>query len=369
MIRTLPFPTVPVAGESFTSYIDRAAWRLGASPHALLARVFPDSVDLAILRYAYGKSVDLPDDLIEHVALACGLEPHQLEPLFLRRATPLASRLPADPRNLPSDQLRRQLRTSTLRLTTSLFCPRCLRDDGGAWHLHWRYPIAFMCARHRVLLEPACTSCVRPAGETRSEKASIRTFIRWTLNPTRCRNSIRGQGRHGHNATPCASDLADTPTTPIKSRRLSRAQLRIAAIDDFNELRRLQTVTSYLMQYSPDLGDFPDAVATPFRDYAFRRDSARRRGVFTGRNQKGDPEPRVLAGPLTLASELLFADFDPTPMTTSIHRQAYELGQYLATESALALDPDVLEIAGRVGWNAVRTAIRDSRPSAAGWRG
>lgn len=45
------------------------------------------------------------------------------------------------------------------RARGSRFCPACLLETGGRWHLAWRLGWTFACLRHHCLLADACPHC------------------------------------------------------------------------------------------------------------------------------------------------------------------------------------------------------------------
>lgn len=83
------------------------------------------------------------------------------------------------------------------RRGSSRWCPSCLRETGGAWQLWWRFPFAFACGVHRVLLEDICASCGMdglPLTQMRDD---------W-LDTTRCHRRMPGTGSCRQR---CGADL------------------------------------------------------------------------------------------------------------------------------------------------------------------
>lgn len=218
--RYSPLPVCPplVDGESFTSWMNRIAARNQLPLSLVLARLTVAGGDLQRdMPTNYGLS--LTDRQIDAVAAMTGATPAALKNSLIDRYHGESVDLSAYHED-PTRGVITIARSEWVHLSRSTYCPDCLRENGGAWLLHWRLPWSFVCPSHHNLLAALCPGCERAAGRERSDHATRPGFISAIPEPTLCRNSVdsRDAGfdvRSGAAAKPCGYDLIDTVSTHV----------------------------------------------------------------------------------------------------------------------------------------------------------
>ncbi|MEJ7783942.1 MAG: TniQ family protein [Solirubrobacteraceae bacterium] len=186
----IPIRLQPLPGESFDGWLDAYSQRLKVSSFELgEALGIP-----APLLHLRGANVALghPDLDPERVAArACGIDPARVAALWFGLAR--YERLVA--KRVGGRWLARALRP----MTSSRYCPTCLRDSAGRWRAVWRLPWYLACETHETILASGCPHC---GGTQRN--AGLRAEYRPALM-TSCSHSSTGkQGRVDHR---CRHDL------------------------------------------------------------------------------------------------------------------------------------------------------------------
>lgn len=194
-MHTLPIRLAPLPGESFISWMEASAHRNGVDLREQLVAVGLHRHRQPVVDH----TIFLLDREAESVAAATGVGVRRLHATTLRTYAGHAVEL---------NEAHRAV--NRLRLwgagRAGRFCPRCLAERGGRWHLRWRLPWAFACTRHRLLLPHACTSCGK---QVRAGKISI------TASAPGHQCSSKEDGRAGRF---CGADLTLTPAVTLDSR-------------------------------------------------------------------------------------------------------------------------------------------------------
>lgn len=81
------------------------------------------------------------------------------------------------------------------------YCPDCLHDRPGVFHLTWRSPWLFACVRHHRLLHDSCSACQGALVEMRGRNYDL-------FDPSTCRANLAPPG--GTRTIPCRALLAQT---------------------------------------------------------------------------------------------------------------------------------------------------------------
>ncbi|MBN9632073.1 MAG: TniQ family protein [Actinobacteria bacterium] len=81
------------------------------------------------------------------------------------------------------------------------YCPDCIREQPGVFHLVWRSPWSFACVRHQRLLHDSCSACHKSLVEMRGSNRDL-------FDPSTCRANLEPAG--ATRTTPCRAPLADT---------------------------------------------------------------------------------------------------------------------------------------------------------------
>jgi TniQ len=218
-VRTLPLRLSPVEGESLTGYIARYAHTFQFEPGDVIRGLGLDRGTGSVA--AAGRfGVSLSADQLEHAAFATGIRTEVLEGMLLARYAGLASDRSAGavPIPLGSAGYRHEV-----LIWCSLFCPRCLRED-GAWRLRWQLAWSAVCISHQVLLLRRCPRCggVPHVGPRRRWQQDHQGLL---SDPSRCSRRHRGALCRANLAAAEAVSVADDS-------RLLAAQQRIDALLD-----------------------------------------------------------------------------------------------------------------------------------------
>lgn len=316
----LPVRIEPSLDESFSSYLDRLAWRLGVPLTALLESAGLTEVIQTRFRQ-YGVTLDRASrDAFAHTAW---LDPETVDGLLLSRYDGIAldlaalSTRPAFLRGLPK---RRWVYTRG-----SLFCPACLEEREGAWKLSWRFPWSYACVEHALLLVDRCPRCGLFPESTGGVRPSLSGSIR---TPGVCSNRIKVAA--SDRVVTCEARLARARTKSLSSwPDLLSVQASISAnlVDStarsilgvprsaLEYFDGLQSLCSFLLAFAEpqDLGRAPASVRAAFcgwfhnRELRFHDPGAsdiRRQS----RHHFGPPrQSALLAGVLPLAASVLEA--------------------------------------------------------------
>ncbi|WP_327743252.1 TniQ family protein [Streptomyces europaeiscabiei] len=222
--RRLPTVPVPEPGESFASWLTRAAadWELspGQAAQAIGLECRPGSV---VWPRFFG--VTLTRRSLLGAVSATGLDPASLHAMQLARYCGTA--LDFDGLDLAAETSLTPLANREWALFTgSRACPKCLAER-PVWQLWWRLGIAAVCPVHRVLLVDVCRRCGRRVG--RGYVGHPRGLI--TRLPvaelTRCHNR-RPAGRR-RKAGLCDQRLQTLPALPVPA-ALADLQQRVLAV-------------------------------------------------------------------------------------------------------------------------------------------
>ncbi len=145
-IRTLPMRVTPVTGEALDSWLEAVAHRYAVSFGDVLS-----AHGITCTHRWPGWWLTLPDEDIDHVAAAAGVDPEVIRAMTVERYRCDARRR--------DEQRHRVDGALWVRRSNSRFCPDCLRETGGRWQVAWRLTWSFACIKHGCLLADRCPDC------------------------------------------------------------------------------------------------------------------------------------------------------------------------------------------------------------------
>lgn len=158
--RRLGITVVPVPGESFPSWVDRMAVRMGTSRGWVIRRLGIELVPSgaqAVWPLRYGISMSRND--LDAVRSATGVPQEQVSAMLLSAYDGTVLDMSTLGGGLSGD--RAGSRAWGL-LRGPRCCPDCVATGDGAWHLWWRLGGAAACPEHSALLYGRCPRCRLP---------------------------------------------------------------------------------------------------------------------------------------------------------------------------------------------------------------
>lgn len=105
------------------------------------------------------------------------------------------------------------------------YCPACMEEAPGVWHLAWQWPYAAVCAHHGVALVGECPGCHRPP------------FLRWgsgatragvMVDSTKCMNA--GPGAPSKSGVTCGFPLSHAVAVEASERDVAARSIIDAAL-------------------------------------------------------------------------------------------------------------------------------------------
>ncbi|WP_431037749.1 TniQ family protein [Streptomyces sp. P6-2-1] len=228
--RRLPAVLLPVAGESFPSWLHRVAadWQIppGRAARLLGLECTPG---YRVPRPAWF-GVSLTQRSLQGLMAATGLDERALGEMQLSRYADTALDLFA--RELP-DQSREMAylgrpRQEWALTTSSRACPHCLALR-PVWPVWWRLGIAAVCPEHRVLLVDVCSQCDERLGSGYTGRPQGLTTRLPMLDLDRCNN--RRPAGHESKAGLCRRRLSALATVTVPT-ELAALQQRVLDIAD-----------------------------------------------------------------------------------------------------------------------------------------
>jgi TniQ len=154
-VRRLSHVPVPVAGESFDSWVDRTAHVLQLSRSEALA-------SLGLSPYLTTHALDLDPGGLRSVCSTSGLPEQVIRSMLVSRLLPLLRHTGT---SLAPDRVLRPVGAMALRnwmpLAGSPVCPACIAA-GRAWRLCWKLPFVTTCVEHDIYLVGWCPACACP---------------------------------------------------------------------------------------------------------------------------------------------------------------------------------------------------------------
>ena len=196
----LPIRLLPGAGESFGSYLRRAAHALGTTP-----RMLATGLDLTP---GETNSLLLDPATTHRIAERLGLRTSEIDDLHATRWHPTVLNL----RLLGHPQ---RLHRPWIDTLNTRFCPWCL-DENGYWRLDWRLPWICTCDDHEIWLHDHCPHC----GSTQRDDA-------WAARAT-TPDSCLSCAKSLTEATPEEADLHARRRTYAAQRLLAEEDSTIA---------------------------------------------------------------------------------------------------------------------------------------------
>ncbi|MCX5559515.1 TniQ family protein [Streptomyces sp. NBC_00038] len=315
--RRLPAVLAPEDGESFASWLTRAAADCELSPgqaaQAIGLECRPGSV---VWPRFFG--VVLTQRSLLGAEAATGLDAPSLHAMQLARyrgtVLDFAGLDPA-----AESSLTPVVNREWALFTASRACPKCLAER-PVWPLWWRLGIAAVCPVHRVLLVDVCRRCGLRVG--RGYAGHPRGLITRlpVAEPTRCHNR-RPAGRR-RKAGLCDQKLQTLPAVPVPA-ALAALQQRILAVADgasgrvagsvvesaeFFAALRFTTAVVRLVASEDDLAScaaLPGDIADAFLADQHEREQARQGGAGT-QLRASPPSAAHAASVLALSANVLF---------------------------------------------------------------
>ncbi|AUM20293.1 TniQ family protein [Rhodococcus ruber] len=211
-VRSLPIRVTPLPGEAIDSWLEAIAHRTGTAFGDLDTALREDSVAGRVRRPSLWP-VHLPPRDVDAIAAAADLPAAAVEAMTLTRYDGIAL-------SLNGRKGRATVGFPWGRGRRSRYCPDCLAESGGRWHLRWRLGCVFACTEHRCLLADTCPHC---GGFQRHCRPNARAVPR----PGRC--ALRGvdadpRGRVAR----CGADLVSAPVLRLRPDHPAlRAQNRV----------------------------------------------------------------------------------------------------------------------------------------------
>ncbi|MFE7130536.1 TniQ family protein [Streptomyces sp. NPDC057638] len=293
--RRLPAVLVPVEGESFASWLSRAAadWQL-APGEAALALGLECRPGVVVRPLLFG--VTLSRRSLRRAGAATGLGARDLHAMQLARYAGTALELAGLDRPASEPSLAVLGHQEWALFTASRACPKCLAER-PVWPLWWRLGIAAVCPVHHVLLVDVCRRCRTRLGQGYNGHPRGLPSRRPEMDLSRC-NNRRPAGRQ-RKAGLCDQKLAALPATPVPA-ALAALQQRVLDIADgqteprvagrtvpaaeFFAALRFTTAVARLVATDDDLAAcsfLPDEAAEAFTAEQHARQRATRGGVGT----------------------------------------------------------------------------------------
>ncbi|WP_221354842.1 TniQ family protein [Streptomyces beigongshangae] len=316
--RRLPTVPVPEAGESFASWLTRAAadWELspGRAAQAIGLECRPGSV---VWPRFFGVMLT-PRSLLRAEA-ATGLDAASLHAMQLARYR--GTVLDLGGLDLAAEASLTPVANREWALFTgSRVCPECLAER-PVWQLWWRLGIAAVCPVHRVLLVDVCGRCGLRVGSGYAghPRGLITRFP--VAEPTRCHNR-RPAGR-GRKAGLCDQRLQTLSAVPVPA-ALADLQQRVLDVADggigqvvgtavepteFFAALRFTSAVVRLVASEDDLAAcsaLPGQIADSFLAHQREREQARQGGGGC-RLQASPLSAAHAASVLALSAKVLFA--------------------------------------------------------------
>ncbi|MFD0064151.1 TniQ family protein [Streptomyces sp. NPDC056690] len=293
--RRLPAVLVPVAGESFASWLSRAAadWQL-APGEAALALGLECRPGVVVRPLLFG--VALSGRSLRRAGAATGLGARDLRAMQLARYAGTALDLAGLDRPASEPSLAVLGHQEWALLTASRACPKCLAER-PVWPLWWRLGIAAVCPVHQVLLADVCRRCRTRLGQGYNGHPRGLPSRRPEMD-LGCCNNRRPAGRR-RKAGLCDQKLAALPITPVPAalaalqqrvldiadgRTVPRVAGRTVAAAEFFAALRFTTAVARLVATDDDLAAcsfLPDEAAEAFTAEQHARQRAPRGGAGT----------------------------------------------------------------------------------------
>lgn len=211
--RRLPSVPVPAEGESFPSWLSRAAadWQItpGRAAQALGLECQPRYTGVRPLQFGTA----LTRRSLQSVEAATGLDAQVIEAMQLSRyaGTVLDFTRREEPGRQEENYFRLRNREWAL-FSSSRACPRCLAS-APVWPLWWRLGMAAVCPEHRVLLVDTCPQCGARLGFGYTGHPRGLTTRDLMLDLDLCNN--RRPASRGRKAGLCSQKLSALPAVPV----------------------------------------------------------------------------------------------------------------------------------------------------------
>ncbi|MFJ9900359.1 TniQ family protein [Streptomyces sp. NPDC091280] len=227
--RRLPSLPVPVEGESFPSWLSRAAadWQIapGRAAQALGLECHPGYAGVRPLWFGTA----LTRRGLQGVGAATGLDEHVIEAMQLSRYAGTVLDFTRHDQPAQREESHTRLRNREWALfTSSRACPQCLAF-APVWPLWWRLGVAAVCPEHHVLLVDTCRQCHARLGSGYAGQPRGLTTRYEISDLDRCNN--RRPASRRRKAGLCSQKLAALPTVPVPA-ELADLQQRILDIAD-----------------------------------------------------------------------------------------------------------------------------------------
>lgn len=212
------------------------------------------------------------------------------------------------------DEVRRLASREWLRVSGTLLCPECLREEVPYWRTRWRLGPVFACPTHGCLLSVTCPGCSNLHGSGRRDRTIVPAHGAYVGSVTTCLNAAPIGSERARLKLPCGYDLRTVPTVRLPASLISVQEDLLQLMDGESVIQlrgELQTVFEVFEDFRLlcsliFLGGQPDLAESLGKDlreswscYCKRRDQA----LEAREGQKGSndhpyaatPDPRDLA--------------------------------------------------------------------------
>ncbi|MCX4824776.1 TniQ family protein [Streptomyces sp. NBC_01142] len=227
--RRLPSVPVPVDGESFPSWLSRAAadWQIAPGQAAQVLGLACHPSYSGVRPLWFGTA--LTQRSLQGIRAATGLDAPVIQAMQLSRYADTVLDFTGPDQPAQQEESLARLRNREWALfTSSRACPKCLAS-APVWPLWWRLGMAAVCPEHRVLLVDTCRQCDARLGSGYAGHPRGLTTRRQMLDLDLCNN--RRSASRRRKAGLCSRRLATHPTVPVPA-ELADLQQRLLDVAD-----------------------------------------------------------------------------------------------------------------------------------------
>lgn len=213
-VRSLPIRVAPLPGEAIDSWLEAIAHRTGTTFGDLDTALRPDDSTAADRgRRPSRWPMHLRPNDVDTIATAADLPTTTVEAMTLARYDGIAL-------SLADGKGRSAVGWPWGRGRRSRYCPHCLAESGGRWHLQWRLGCVFACLDHHCLLADTCPDC----GSFQRRSRPLRGLV---PSPGHCAHRSADTARPPGFAR-CGADLTSAPVLRLRPDHPAiRAQHRV----------------------------------------------------------------------------------------------------------------------------------------------
>jgi len=255
-----------------------------------------------------GFGIVMPDEQVRDFSFVAGISESQTRSLLMNKFTGVCLSLDGVKLGV-NDTVRKASLSEWAYFSGSHFCPECLRESEGVWHLSWKLPWSFACIKHQALLHDHCPDCgQRPATGYRDGSLSP-AFIGKVPKPGFCTNVLPpGLASRGKGSTSCGCNLMELDSHRgqglkelLDSQKVIDGYLTDLKLIDSGEssvfFREMRSVCALIL-YRAELEDFPrfpDFIQKEIALHIAHRNGAQEERSVGGAGRNG-ARPRMFIG-------------------------------------------------------------------------